>query len=80
MSRHDKLCWAFWYRPGGEHVHMRVVVGPVGGDRAKCGDLVMRTEEFRRFRAALSLASTAFDDFEFIDEEGRITDASERLR
>jgi hypothetical protein len=67
--RDDKYRWAFWYKAGGDHVHMRIFSGPIeDASRAKCGDLVMRAEEFRRFRAALSQASTDLDNFEFIDE------------
>ena len=67
------ICWAFWYKVRGLHVHMRVVSGPVGTTRAKCGDLVMRVDEFERFRAALLRGATELENFRFINE-----DASEK--
>jgi len=68
MSGHE-LCWAFWYKRRGLHVHMRVSCGPVGTTRAKCGDLVMHADEFDRFKAALLQVSKGCDWFEFIEED-----------
>ena len=39
----------YWKLLGG-HVHMRVFCGKPGFTKAKCGDLVMREEEFDEFR------------------------------
>jgi hypothetical protein len=42
------------YRMLGGHVHCRLFAGTHEGALGKCGDLVMRIEEFELFKAAAS--------------------------
>lgn len=42
------------YKQRGGHVHMRVFCGRQEGSLGKCGELVMRNDEFVFFRAAAS--------------------------
>ena len=46
------MIFRMYYRILGGHAHCRLFVGPHEGTLGKCGDLCMRTEEFKLFRDA----------------------------
>lgn len=40
----------YWQRQGGAHVHIRLFAGPSEVSLAKCGEMMMRNDEFEKFR------------------------------
>lgn len=43
------MIWRTYYKKLGGHVHMRIFCGVQEGALGKCGDLVMKTDEFTEF-------------------------------
>jgi hypothetical protein len=46
------MIFRLYYETSGGHVHCRFFAGPHEGALGKCGDLTMRVEGFKWFRAA----------------------------
>lgn len=49
----------------GAHVHCRLFSGTAKGSLGKCGDLVMREEEFKQFKQAATF-------IQFREDKGRL--------
>lgn len=59
----------FRYLEQGGHTHIRLFAGRSEASLGKCGDLVMRNEEWERFRSSLENSDGPLDtDFEFQNE------------
>jgi hypothetical protein len=53
------MIFRIYHRTVGGHVHMRFFAGRTEGALGKCGDLVMRVEEFVVFRQGQSTTDAA---------------------
>ena len=43
------MIFRIYHKLAGAHVHMRVFSGPKNGSLGKCGELIMREDEFAEF-------------------------------
>lgn len=43
------MIWKLYYAKRGNHIHCRLFCGPQRGALGKCGDIVMRHQEFTEF-------------------------------
>jgi hypothetical protein len=59
------VIFRLYHETRGAHEHCRLFSGPHEGALAKCGDLVMRSEEFAQFRASATF-------IQFRPERGQI--------
>ena len=63
------MIWRLYYQRRGGHVHCRLFCGPQEGALGKCGDIVMRHEEFTEFTRIRKCLAIDFRAEESADPE-----------